>query len=107
MVHDSLGHNRREVASLSNALPHFLEPRPGISAVNHAADKAQPLGCIVTVPPNVILRDPGVHRKKTIHAPGLGEDVRRVAKLWSLHDDGSLNIENVFLPEQIDPARPT
>ena len=58
-VHDSLSRGR-EVDSLAHALPDFLEPHPGTGAVNHAPQKAQPLGCIIAVPPDVVLRDLGV-----------------------------------------------
>ena len=73
--------------------------------MNHAPQKAQPLGRIVAVPPDVVLRDLGVQSEKGIHAPGFGKDVSRVAKLRGFDNDGFLNVENVFLPKQIDPAR--
>jgi hypothetical protein len=63
--HDSLSHSR-EVDSLAHALPDFLEPRPGFGAVNHAPQKAQLLGYIVAVSPNVVLGDLGVEGKKTV-----------------------------------------
>src|SRR5271157_3543436 len=105
-VHDSPPKGSRKVDSLPYALPHFLEPRPGIGAMNHAAEKAQSLGCIVAVPPDVVLRDLGVQSEKGIHAPGLGEDVSRVAKLRGFDDDGFLNVENVLISKQIDPTCP-
>src|SRR5664280_1495251 len=37
---------------------------------------------------------------------GFSEDVSRVAKLGGFDDDGFLNIEDVFIPKQIDPACP-
>ena len=74
--------------------------------MNHAAEKAQPFGCIVAVSTDVVLRGPGVQGKKGIHAPRLGEDVSRVAKLRGFYDDGFLDVENVFLPKQIEPACP-
>ena len=74
--------------------------------MNHAAEKAQPFGGVVPVSPNVVLRDLGVQSKKTVHAPGFGEDVRRVAELRGFDDYGFLNVENVFLPKQIDEAGP-
>ena len=43
-MHDSPPKGTRKVDSLPYALPHFVEPRPGIGAVNHAAEKAQSLG---------------------------------------------------------------
>src|SRR5208283_2693657 len=104
-VHDSLSHSR-EVDSLADPLPDFLEPRPGVGTVNYAPQKAQALGCIVAVSPDVVLRDLGVQGKKGIHAPGLGKDVSRVAKLRGFDDHGFLHVENVFLPKQIDPACP-
>src|SRR5208283_5505800 len=72
----------------------------------HPPQKAQPFGGIIAVPTDVVLRDLGVQSEKSIHVPGLGEDVSRVAKLRGFYDDGFLNVENVFLPKQIDPARP-
>ncbi len=74
--------------------------------MNHAPQKAHPLGCIIAVSPDVVLRDLGVQSEKGIQVPGLGEDVSRVAKLRGFDDDGFLNIENVFIPKQIDPACP-
>src|SRR5271165_4427548 len=95
-----------EVDLLTDALVDFLEPRSLIGAMNHTAQKAEPFGCIVAIPPNVVLRDLGVQGKKTVHTSRLGEDVSRVAKLRGFYDDGFLNVEDVFLPKQIDPACP-
>jgi hypothetical protein len=50
--------------------------------------------------------DLGVQSEKGIHAPRLGEDVSRVAKLRGFDDHGFLNVEDIFLPKQIDPACP-
>src|SRR5271157_5945640 len=105
-VHDSPPKGRREVDSLSRALPDFLEPSSWIGAMNDAAQKAQALGCIVAVPPNVVLCDLGVQGEKGIQVPGFGKDVSRVAKLRGFDDHGFLNFENVFIPKKIDPARP-
>ncbi len=74
--------------------------------MNHAAQKTQPLGRIVAVSPNVVLRDLGIQSEKAIHAPGFGEDVSRVAELRGFDDHGFLNVENVFFPKEIDPACP-
>ena len=104
-VHDSLSRGR-EVDSLAHALPDFLEPSPGIGAVNHAPQKAQALGYVVAVSPNVVLGDLGVQGKKTVHAPGFGEDISCMAKLRGFDDNSFLDIENVFLTKQVDPARP-
>ena len=71
MVRDSLRHGRREVDSLPDALSDFLEPRSWIGAVDHAPQKAQALGGVVAVSPDVVLRDLDVQGKKGIHAPGL------------------------------------
>src|SRR5664280_2856306 len=106
LVRDSLRRGRCEIDSFPDTLPGFPEPRSWIGAVNHAPQKAQPLGCIIAVSPDVVLRDLGVQSEKGIHASGFGEDVSRVAKLWGFYDDGFLNVENVFLPKQIDPACP-
>src|SRR5271157_4624165 len=106
-VHDSLPKGSRKVDSLAYALPQFLEPRSWIRAVNHAPQKAQSLSCIVAVPADVVLCGLGVQSEKVIHAPGLGEDVSRVAKLRGFDDDSFLKVENVFVPKQIDPACPT
>jgi len=95
-----------EVDLFTDALFDFLEPCSWIGAVNHAAQKAEPFGCIVAVPPDVVLRDLGVQSEKGIHAPRLGEDVSRVAKLRGFNDHGFLNVENVFIPKQIDSTRP-
>ena len=67
--------------------------------MNHAPQKAQPLGCVVAVPTDVVLRDLGVQSEKGIHAPGLGKDVSRVAELRGFDDNGFLNVENVFIPK--------
>src|SRR5664280_3359141 len=74
--------------------------------MNYTPQESEPLGCIIAVSPDVVLRDLGVQSEKGIHAPGLGEDVSRVAKLRSFDDDAFLNVENVFIPKQIDPACP-
>src|SRR5271157_3136457 len=101
-AHDSLG---CKVDSLPCALSDFLEPCSWICAMNHPPQKAQPFGGIIAVPTDVVLRDLGVQSEKGIYVPGLGENVSRVAKLRSFDDDAFLNVENVFLPKQIDPAR--
>src|ERR1019366_9502689 len=106
LVRDSLRHGRCKINFLPYPLSDFLEPRSWIGAVDHPPQKAQALGCIVVVPTDVVLRGLGVQGKKGIHAPRLGEDVSRVAKLRGFYDDGFLNVENVFLPKQIDPACP-
>ena len=72
--------------------------------MNHAAEKAQPFGGVVAVPANVVLRDLCIQSEKAIHAPGFGEDVRRVTQLRGFHDHGFLNVENVLLPKKIAPA---
>src|ERR1019366_790516 len=105
-VRDSLRHARCEVDSLPDTLPDFLEPHSWVGAVNDAPQKAQLLGCIIAVSPNVVPRDLGVQGEKRIHIPRLGEDVSRVAKLRGFDDHGFLNVENVLLPKQIDPACP-
>jgi hypothetical protein len=106
IVRDSLDSGRREIDRLADALPDFPEPCSRIRTVNHAAEKTQPFGGIVAVSPDVVLRDLGVQGKKGIHAAGFGEDVSRMAKLWGFDDHGFLNIEDVFIPKQIDPACP-
>jgi hypothetical protein len=91
---------------LANSFSHFLEPRSGIAAMNDPLQKAQPLGNIVPIPPNVILRDLGVQGKKAVHAPGFGEHVCGVAVLGNFDDNSFLHLEDVFVAKQIDPARP-
>ena len=98
-VHNSLSRGR-EVDSLAHALPDFLEPRPWIGAVNHAPQKAQVLGYIVEVSPNVDLGDLGVQGKKTVHTPGFSKYIGRVAKLRGFNDNSFLNVENVFLAKR-------
>jgi|SRR6516162_922142 len=98
-VHDSLSH-RREVDFLAHALPDFLEPRPWIGAVNHAPQKAQALGYVVAISPNVVLSDLGVQGKKTVHTPGFSKYIGRVAKLRGFNDNSFLNVENVFLAKR-------
>src|SRR5271157_5644659 len=105
-VHDSLPDGGCKVDSLPCALSDFLEPGSRVGTVNHAAEKAQPFGCIIAVSPDVVLRDLGVQSEKGIQVPGFGKDVSRVAKLRGFDDHGFLNIEDVFIPKQIDPARP-
>jgi len=73
--------------------------------MNHASQKLKVLGCIVAVPPDVILCDLGVESKKAIHASGPGEDVCSMAQLRSFNHNRFLNVENVFGSKQIDPAR--
>jgi hypothetical protein len=80
-VRDSLRYSRRKVDLLTDALSDFLEPYSRISAVNHAPQKARPLGRIVAVSPNVVLGDLGVQGKKTVHPLGFGEDISCMAKL--------------------------
>src|SRR5271165_6006538 len=105
-VHDSLPYGGCKVDSLPDTLPDFLEPHSWVGAVNHAPQKAQPLGCIIAVSPDVVLRDLGVQGEKGIQVPGFGKDVSRVAKLRGFDDHGFLHVEDVFLPKQIDPACP-
>ena len=105
IARDSLDHDRFKVDLLPDVLSDLLEPRSRIGAVNHTSQKTEVLGCIVAVSPNVVLRNLGVQGKKGIHAPGLGEDVGGVAKLRRFDDDSLLNVKNVFIPKQIDPAR--
>src|SRR5215472_8432386 len=70
----------------------------------NAAQKTKPLGGIVAVSANVILRDLCILGKKAVHAPRFGEDIGCVAKLWGLDHDSILNVKDVFVAEQIDPA---
>src|SRR5208337_56219 len=105
-VPDSLPKGSGKVDALSYTLADFLEPSSWIDPVNHAPQKSQPLGRIVTVSPDVVLRNLGVQSEKAIHVPRLTEDVRRVAKLRGFDHDGLLNIENVLFPKQVDPACP-
>ena len=105
-VHDSLSRGRRKVNPLPHALPDFPEPCSGTRAVNHAPQKAQPLGGVVAVSPNVVLRDLGVQSEKGIHASGLGEDLSRVAKLRGFDDDSFLNVEDIFVAKQVHSACP-
>jgi len=105
LVRDSLRHGRREVDLFTESLPNFPEPHPGVGAVNHAPQKAEPLGGIVAVSPNVVLRDLCVQGKKAIHAPGLGKYISRVAKLRGFDDHCFLYVEDVLIPKQIDSAR--
>src|ERR1035438_4199853 len=95
-----------KVDSLPGALFDFLEPCSWIGTMNYTPQESEPLGCIIAVSPDVVLRDLGVQSEKGIHAPGLGEDVSRVAKLRGFYDHGSLNVADVFIPKQIDPACP-
>src|SRR5271166_4710892 len=106
IVRDSLDSGRREIDSLSYALPYFPQPCSRIGAVNHASEKAQPFCCIIAVPTDVVLGDLRIQSEKGIHASGLGEDVSRMAKLRGFYGHGFLHVENVFLPKQIDPACP-
>src|SRR3974390_2282358 len=106
LVHDSLSRGRRKVNPLPHALPDFPEPCSGTRAVNHAPQKAQPLGGVVAVSPNVVLGDPGVRGEKAVYAPRLGKHISRVAQLRGLHNDRLLHLENAFLPKQINPACP-
>ena len=71
LVRDSLRHGRSEINSFPDTLPDFLEPRSWVGTVNHAPQKAQPLGYIVAVLPDVVLRDLGVQGEKGIHIPRL------------------------------------
>ena len=102
----SLRRGRCKLNSLAHSLAKFLEPGSRIGAVNHATQKSQTLRCVVTVSADVIFRDPCVQDEEAVHAPGLREDVSRVTKLRGFDDDGSLNIEDVFIPKQISPACP-
>ena len=67
--------------------------------MNHAPEKPKSLGGIVAIPPNVVLRDPGVQSEKRIHTSGLAEDVSRVAKLWGFDDHCFLYVEDVLIPK--------
>ena len=93
-----------KVDCLTHALPDLLEPNYRIRTVDHASQKSEPLGCILSVPPNIVLRDRCIEPKKTLDSPRLREDVSGVAKLRGFHNNGFLNVENVFLAKQIDPA---
>jgi hypothetical protein len=64
--HDSISDDGCKVDRLPGALSDFLEPRSWIGAMNHAPQKAQPLGSVVAVPPDVVLRDLDVQSEKGI-----------------------------------------
>src|SRR5271157_2665880 len=74
--------------------------------MNYTPQEPEPLGCIVAISPDVVLRDLGVQGKKGINIPGFGEDVSCMAKLRGFDDYGFLHVEDVFPPKQIDPACP-
>ena len=69
------------VDTFTDAQFELPEPRSWFRAVNYAPQKAEPLGGVAAVPPNVVLCDLGVQCEETIHIPGLGEDVCSVAQL--------------------------
>src|ERR1039458_460633 len=104
--HDSISDDGCKVDRLPGALSDFLEPRSWIGAMNYTPQESEPLGCIIAVSPEVVLRDLGIQGEKGIQVPGLGEDLRCVSKLRGFYDDGFLDVENVFRPKQIDPACP-
>src|SRR5271166_634856 len=106
LVHDSLSRGRRKVNPLPHALPDFPEPCSGTRAVNHAPQKAQPLGGVVAVSPNVVLGDPGVRGEKAVYAPRLGKHICRVAQLRGFDDNGLLNVEDIFVAKQVHSACP-
>jgi len=72
--------------------------------VNNPPQKAQPLRCIIAVPPNVVFCDPGVQGEKAVHTPWFGEHVSGVAQLRSFNYDRFRGVENVFLAKQEDSA---
>jgi len=74
--------------------------------VNHTPQKAELFSGVVPVPSNVVLRGLGIQSEKAIHVPWIGKDVSRMAKLRGFDDNGFLNVENVFIPKQIDLACP-
>ena len=72
--------------------------------MNYARKKPKFCRGIVSVVPDVFFGDLGIRGQKSFHASRLGEDVRSMAQLRCLHDNGPLQIENVFVPEQVNAA---
>ena len=97
--HDSISDDGCKVDRLPGALSDFLEPRSWIGAMNYTPQESEPLGCIIAVSPDVVLRDLGIQGEKGIQVPALGKDVSRVAKLRGFDDHGFLNVEDVFIPK--------
>jgi len=97
-VNDSLPDGGPKVDSLSHALPNFLEPSSWISAMNHAPQKAQPLGCIIAVSPDIVLRDLGVQSEKGTRDIEYGRQTRT-------RDGANLNSTVFVLPSTSGSAK--
>ena len=72
--------------------------------MNYARKKPEFCRRIVSVVPDVFFADFGIRVQESFHASRLGEDVRSVAQLRCLHNNGPFQVENVFVPEQVDAA---
>ena len=75
--------------------------------MNEPSYEAQPLADIVSVAPNVVLRDLGVQGEETLHTSWLCEYVGGMAQLRRLDDDRLLKGENVFATKQVGSAGST
>src|SRR5664280_1154126 len=58
--HDSISGDGCKVDRLPGALSDLLEPRSWIGAMNYTPQESEPLGCIIAVSPDVVLRDLGI-----------------------------------------------
>ena len=63
-VRTSICHRLGHISSLPQALPNFFDPGTRIRTVNHAAQESEPLGCIVSVPADVIFRGTMVYQAR-------------------------------------------
>jgi hypothetical protein len=54
-------------------LPVLLEPGSRVSAVDDAPQESQAFTDVISIPPNIFLRDLGVQGEEAFHASGFGE----------------------------------
>ena len=72
--------------------------------MNETAQKAKPLGSVITVVANIVLCEPAVGRQEFREASRLRKEVGRMAQLRRLHDYRSLEIKDVLRPKEVKTA---
>jgi hypothetical protein len=71
--------------------------------VDDAPRESEPFADVVTVASNVLLADLDIQGEEALHTSGLSENVSSVSQLRRLDYDSFVEIENIFITEEIDP----
>src|ERR1022692_240023 len=96
---------QREIGRLAGTQSEFPKPFGFVLAVNDAALETERFSNVVTVVTNVLPGGLCVLPNPVLHIWRLAENVSGVPGLGHLNDHGLLQIENVFIPEDVHGPR--